>query len=299
MRGFYAAMALGIATALLYGCGSGQAETSPERPFVARQLAVTLDGHFGPQNVAVSMAEKQGYFYDAGLLVSANTPLSLVRSIPYVVSGTDEVGISHQPEVELAKAKGAPITILGSLISQPTTAMIWLKKSKIDGVADLKGKTVGIPGLAFQERFLRRILVRAGLSRRDVKVRKVGYEPVPALVNGRVDALFGGYSNVEGVDLEALGLEPVVTGVESLGIPSYDELVVIARTDLAEEKPDLIRDFMAALNRGTAAAVRDPRAAIEAIEASPSPAPETSGRVLKAEIEATLPLLSEAASSQP
>lgn len=297
-----ALLVLAIGALLLAGCGNGSdaatGDQSPQ-PLEVRDLKMSLDGEFGPQNVAVAVAAEKGYFSDAGLSVSANPPVHPVRPIPYVVTGTDEVGISHQPEVELAQAQGAPVTIVGTLVTRSTTAMIWLKKSKIGGIADLKGKTVGIPGLAFQERFLNRILARAGLDPGEVKIETVGYKLVPALVDGRVDAIFGGYSNVEGVNLEARGLDPVVTGVESLGIPSYDELVVIARSDQVEAQPQLFRDLISALARGNAAAVDDPGVAVKAIEASISPEPETSRRALKAEVAATLPLLAQGDLSPP
>lgn len=37
---------------------------------------MTLDGYYGPQNVAVSMAARRGYINDVGLYVAAATPLS-------------------------------------------------------------------------------------------------------------------------------------------------------------------------------------------------------------------------------
>ncbi|HWJ42072.1 MAG TPA: ABC transporter substrate-binding protein [Solirubrobacterales bacterium] len=292
-------LAVAVAVLLLAGCGGRTgADTGAEfhRPLKIRELAMTLDGYYGPQNVAVLMAANEGYFNDLGLYVSANTPLSPVRPIPYVVTGIDDIGISHQPEVELTRREGAPIATLGPLVEGPTAAMIWLEKSKVGGIAGLEGKTIGIPGLAFQGRLLGRILARAGLTLGDVEVEKLGYDLVPALVAGRVDAIFGGSANLEGVELEARGMEPVITPVESLGVPSYDELVVIARDDLVEEEPDLVRDFMSALYRGSAAAVEDPRAALEAIEASTNPNPDIGRRALRAELDATLPLLAQGAS---
>jgi ABC-type nitrate/sulfonate/bicarbonate transport system substrate-binding protein len=104
---------------------------------------------------------------------------------------------------------------------------------------------------------------------------------------------------VEGVNLEARGLDPVVTGVASLGIPAYDELVVVARTDQVEAQPQLFRDLISALARGNAAAVNEPGAAVEAIEASIAPETETSRRVLKAEVAATVPLLAQGDLSPP
>jgi putative hydroxymethylpyrimidine transport system substrate-binding protein len=295
-------LAAAVAVMLIWGCGGSVDETvsaGPVSPLEYKDLKMTSDGYSTPENVAVLMAEKEGYFRDAGLNFSVAKPASPIRPIPYVVTGTDDVGISHQPEVELAQREGTPVVVLGSLVAQPTAAMIWLKRSGIDGIADLKGKVIGIPGLAFQERFLGRILARAGLSLGDVEVRKVGYELVPKLVSGRVDAIFGGSSNLEGIELDSRGLDPVVTGVESLGLAPYDELVVVTSRKFAEDNPRLLRDFMNALARGTAAAKGDPAAAAKAIETTISPNPETTPEALRSQLAATLPILSEGGLTPP
>lgn len=286
-----------LAVLLLAGCGAGggteTSETSSEAPGKMREVQVTLDGWEGPENVGLLMADERGYFADAGLKVSIYTPATPTRPVEYVVDGTDDIGVSNQPQVVLAKEKGAPIVAVGSLISQPTMAMIWLKKSRIRDVADLKGKTIAVPGLPFQEAFLQGLLAGAGLTLEDVKVENVGYKLVPALVSGRADAIFGGSWNIEGAKLESHGLKPVITRVENLGFPAYEELVVIARTDRVAEEPQLIRDFMSAVARGTAAAVEDPRGAVEVIESSVESNPESSRKDTEVEIEATLPLLSK------
>lgn len=295
-------MAAAIAL-LLAGCGSGDdgpvTAKQTERPPETRELSMTLEGGIGPTNVGLLMTERQGNFADAGLYVAAAKPLSPVRSVPYVVTGNNDIGIAHLPEVALARRKGAQVIAIGSLVQQPTTAMIWLKRSGIGGLADLEGRTIAIPGLRFQEEFLESILRRAGLSLDDVEVKRVGYDLLPALTSGRADAIFGGSWNLEGVWLEERGLDPVVLPASRLGIPPYDELVVIARPDFAQRHPRLVRDFMSALSRGNAAAKADPEEAFEAIERSIAPPPETGGKELRGEIEATLPLLSASGHMDP
>ena len=67
--------------------------------------------------------------------------------------------------------------------------------------------------------------------------------------------MLGGYSNVEGVDLRQRGKDPVVTPVDQLGVPTYDELVLVANREPLEADPEKFRLFIAALERGTDAAV--------------------------------------------
>jgi putative hydroxymethylpyrimidine transport system substrate-binding protein len=288
-------VAVGVVAVLLAGCGGGSgeetAEKSPARPQKLQKLEVTLDGFANPQTMGILMADKLGYFEEAGLDVSISKPLNPVRPINYVEQQIVDLAVSHEPQVVLAREKGAPITAVGSLVSEPTAAMIWLKKSKIDGIADLKGKTIAIPGLSFQRGLLQSLLAQAGLSLADVKVERVDYELLPALISGRADAIFGGSWNVEGIELEERGLDPVVTRVSDAGVPTYDEFVLIAHRERLARDPQSIRDFISATARGTAAAgEEDPKAIAEAIlEVSE----KKDQKATEAEVEATLPLLSE------
>jgi putative hydroxymethylpyrimidine transport system substrate-binding protein len=294
MKGGRFILAAVLTAGVLSGCGGAgtPTESSPDRLPEPTALRVALDGWDRPETAGILMAEKLGYFSEGNLEVTAFGPATPSRPVEYVVDGTDDIGITHQPQVVLAKEKGMPIVALGSLISQPTMAMIWLEKSKIQSIEDLKGKTIGIPGLSFQELFLRSFLSKGGLTLRDVKVKRVWYDAVPQLVEGGVDAIFGVDSNAEGVRLETRGLHPVVTSLASLGFPSYDELVVIARSDLVAEDPLAYRLFMSAVSRGTAASIENPAEMTALLEEEVNANPERSRSETQAEVEATLPMLS-------
>jgi putative hydroxymethylpyrimidine transport system substrate-binding protein len=115
---------------------------------------------------------------------------------------------------------------------------------------------------------------------------------VPALVDGNADAIFGGSGNLEGADLKGLGVEPVITSVRDLGIPDYDELVLVARSDQTEKEPDVMRDFVAATVKGSALATEQPKSALQALENAGERNPAISPKARKAEVSQTIPLLS-------
>jgi len=253
---------------------------------------VALDGWETAETLGLVMAEQRGYFTKSRLLVTTLAPISPALSIPDVVNGSDLIGVAHGPQAVVAKAKGAPITILSSLVSHASAALIWRRDSGIGGIAGLKGKTVAIPGLSFQQSFLGHVLARGGLTLGDVEVKKVGNDLVPALVEGKADAIFGGSGNLEGADLEAQGLDPVITPVRSLGVPDYDELVLVARADRTEEEPDVMRDFAMTAIQGAAAAVEAPKGAVKALEEAGERNPATSAKARRAEVRQTIPLLS-------
>lgn len=281
-------LALGLAA-----CGEKSEDTTGA---ATEPLSLTLDFYPNPDHAGIYMAEKLGYFADAGLDVSIQTPSDPAAPIKLLAAGQTDLAISYEPEVLLAREQGLNVVAVGALVDRPLTSLIWLKKSGISGVAGLRGKTIATAGIPYQDAYLKTILARAKLSPSDVDTVNVGYGLLPALVGGRAQAMLGGFSNVEGVDLRLRGKDPVVTPVDKLGVPSYDELVLVARRERLEEDPQAIRLFLAALARGTAAAVKSPDATTEALlDANKDLDP----KLTRAEVDATLPLLSKRGTMDP
>jgi putative hydroxymethylpyrimidine transport system substrate-binding protein len=284
----FVALALGLAA-----CGEKSENVTGGE---ATPFNLTLDFYPNPDHAGIYMAQKLGYFKEAGLEVSIETPSDPSTPIKEVAAGRTDLAISYEPEVMLAREQGLDVVAVGSLVDRPLTSMIWLKKSGIKGISDLRGKTIATAGIPYQDAYLKTILARANLSTSDVKAVNVGFGLLPAIVGGKAQAMLGGFRNVEGVDLRERGEHPVVTPVDKLGVPTYDELVLVAQRKRLEEDPQATRLFLAALSRGTRAAVEDPKAAAAAIiEANPDLEP----KLAKAEVAATLPLLSRSGSMDP
>ena len=285
-------MAVGALALGLTGCGKKSTATSGQ----AQPFSLMLDFYPNPDHAGVYMAQKLGYFREAGLNVTISAPADPSAPIKEVAAGQTDLAISYEPEVMLARQEGLGVVAVGALVDRPLTSMIWLKKSGVRRVSDLRGKTIATAGIAYQNAFLKTILARANLSPADVKAVNVGFGLLPALAGGSAQAMLGGYINVEGIDLRERGKHPVVIPVNKLGVPPYDELVLVAQKKHLEEDPESIRLFIAALARGTAAALGNPRAATKAVlEANHSLEP----KLTAAEIKATLPLLSPSRSGHP
>jgi len=281
------ALALGLSA-----CGEKSEDVTGEK----QALSLTLDFYPNPDHAGIYMAQKLGYFEDAGLDVSIHTPVDPAAPLKLLAAGSTDLAISYEPEVLLASEQGLDVVAVSALVNRPLTSMIWLKKSGIGGVGDLRGKTIATAGIPYQDAYLKTILARAKLSPAEVKTVNVGFGLLPAIVGGKADAMLGGFSNVEGVDLRLRGTDPVVTPVDELGVPSYDELVLAAKGKRLEEDSQAIRLFIAALARGTAAAAKNPKAATKALlEANPDLDP----KLTAPEVAATLPLLNPARGGHP
>jgi len=331
MRGVL--LILGVALVLLVGCGSndsgsetavGAREASALKKAAAclqrsatppaaapeprprseglKNLHLTLDGYPDADDAGVLLAAQRGYFSAAGVKIEITSPV-IASNIPgYIDEGASDLGLLPQPQVTIANSEGMPLVAIGSVIRQPTMVMMSLKGSGIEGVRDLKGKTIAINSLSFEEAAFEAVLARGGLTLEDVKLQRANYWVVQALVKGRADAVLGVSRNLEGVELEACGVEPVVVPLRELGIPPYEELVVVGRRDRRAQDPELFHSFMAALARGTAAAAADPRAAAEAISsyrAELGAGHPQEPALVEAKVKATLPLLSRSGSLGP
>jgi putative hydroxymethylpyrimidine transport system substrate-binding protein len=280
-------VALGLAA-----CGA-KSETGKGE---AEKLTLDLDFYPNPDHAGIYMAQEEGFFEEAGLEVAIDSPSDPAAPLKDVAAGRADLAITYEPEVLLAHEQGLDVVAVAALVNQPLTSLIWLKESGIKGVADLKGKTVSYAGISYQEAFLKTILARAQVPASSVKTANVGFGLLPSLISGSAQAMLGGYSNVEGVDLRERGKQPVITPVDRLGVPTYDELVFVARRSTLEESGQKIRLFISALKRGTEAAVKSPKAASEAIiAANPSLEP----KLAEAQIAATLPLLGARTAGQP
>jgi putative hydroxymethylpyrimidine transport system substrate-binding protein len=281
------------------GCGSdgsaeqatGAASNHEEKQERKLQLLeITIDGRPNADYAGLYLGDHLGYFADVGLKLHVHSPIEPNRPVRYVAEKVVELGVSHQPEVALARERGTPIVAVGSWLPHPTSALIWLKRSHIDGVADLKGKTIATEGLEYQEKYLQAILARENLSLDDVKVIRPKYLMIPALIGGRADAAIGGSWNVEGIQLREEGFDPVVMPVTKLGVPDYEELVLIERRDQLAKNASMVRRFLSALTRGNEAAVADPSAAVKVLKTW---YPILNAKAAAEGVVATSPLLSQ------
>jgi putative hydroxymethylpyrimidine transport system substrate-binding protein len=283
-RTFIACVVAVAAVGLGAGCGEKQEEGSGK----AERFDLALDFYVNPDHAGIYTALERGYFDEAGLDVHPQVPSDPAAPIKQVAAGRVDLAVSYEPEVLLARDQGLDVVAVGALVQEPLSSLISTGSAGIETVGDLEGKTIATAGIPYQDAFLDAILEREGLKRDDVTVVDVGLGLLPAVISGRAAAMLGGFRNIEGVDLELRGEDPRVAPVDELGIPTYDELVLVASRERIAEDPEEIRLFLAALERGTRLAARDPELATDAVLADGE---GLDPRLTAAETEATLPLL--------
>ena len=282
-RPLLAALAL-LAVLVTTGCGEKKEVLEPKG---SKQLELLLDFFPNADHAGIYAAQADGYFKQAGLNVKIRQPADPSAPLKQVAAGRVDLAISYEPEVLRARDKGLRVVAVGALVNKPLTSIISLPRAHVRRPADLKGKTVGTAGIDYQTAYLRTILVDAGVDPRTVKQRNVGFNLNPALLTKKVDATLGGYWNYEGTELRLQGRKPRIIPVNRAGVPSYDELVLVAGEEALHRDQAKIRAFIGALSRGARALRRNPDKGIQGLlEANPDLDP----KLQRAAVKVTLPL---------
>ena len=273
-----------LALLALAACGEKE---DPITPAGAKQLELMLDYFPNADHAGIYAAQAGGHFRDVGLQVKIRQPTDPAAPIKQVPAGRADLAISYEPELLRARDKGLRVVAVGAVVREPLTSIISLPHAKIRRPADLKGKTVGTAGIDYQGAYLRTIALDAGLSPDSVKERNVGFSLSPALLTKKVDAVLGAFWNYEGTELRLKGRKPRIIRMQRAGVPSYDELVLVANEDSLERDGPRIRAFIGALSRGTVDLKRNPARGVKALLRAN---PDLDARLQREAVKVTLPL---------
>jgi len=257
---------------LAAACGGGAANTdgSGRAPV---DVSLQLDWYPNPDHVGLYTAVDRGFFARNGLVVTTRAPSDVSDPIKLVAAGRVDLGISYEPELFFAQQQQVPVVAVAAIVPTALNSIIAPGGKGIRTPADLRGKTIGVDGSDSTTAYVNTVLHHAGVDPADVHLVTVGFNLVPALLSGRVDAVAGAFQNIEGAQLAARGLHPVVFPVDRYGVPGYDELVVVANSQRMQDDSAYrrtVKEFVSGLAAGTAYAKAHPAAALAVMKAESS-----------------------------
>lgn len=211
------------------------------------KLTLVLDWYINPDHAPIMVAEQIGAFKEQGLDVKIIPPSDPALPPRLVAARQADLAITYQPQVHFFADEGLPLVRVGTLINSPLNTIIALDKN-IKTPADLKGKKVGYSVSGIEQATLATMVQSAHIDPQSIKLINVNFQLTSALLAGQVDAVIGGYRNIEALELKLQGKDPQVMNVEDYGVPAYDELVIVANRD--EAHAEKIKKFLVALQKG-------------------------------------------------
>jgi putative hydroxymethylpyrimidine transport system substrate-binding protein len=295
MRRLTAALLAVACAVAVAACGEKkESAAAPKR----EQVRLMLDFFPNADHAGIYAAQGTGAFEKAGLDVKIATPSDPSAPLKLLAAGRVDLAISYEPELLLARDRGQKLVAVGALVQKPLTSVVSIGRRAISDPKQLAGKTVGTAGIPYQSAYLKAILGRAGVDPASVKEVNVGFNLVPAMLSGKVGATLGAYWNYEAIQLAQQRKRPKVIRMERAGVPTYNELVIVAReSDLdAETGGAKVRRFMRALTQGMNALRKNPDSGIDPLMRANR---DLDRRLQEASVKATMPVFFPAARAQP
>jgi putative hydroxymethylpyrimidine transport system substrate-binding protein len=195
------------------------------------ELTVMLDWFVNPDHGPLIIAHEKGFFSQMGLDVNIVAPANPNDPPKLVAAGKVELAISYQPQLHVQVSEGLPLIRIGTLVATPLNSLVVLKEGDIKNISDLKGKKIGFSVGGFEDAMLAAMLEKHGVSINDVELINVNFALSPAILSGKVDAIIGAFRNFELNQLNIVGRPGRAFYPEEEGVPSYDELIIIAHKD--------------------------------------------------------------------
>ncbi len=229
------------------------------------KLTLMLDWFVNPNHGPIVIAEQKGIFKQLGLEVEIQEPSDPTLPPKLVAAGKIDMAITYQPNFIIDLAEGLPLQRSSTLIATPLNTILVLDNGKINSIADLKDKTVGIAVAGTEEAMVGTMLKSAGLSLKDIKLVNVGWNLSSSLASGKVDAIWGGLRNFETNQLALEGVKAKAFYPEEYGVPSYEELIFVVNKK--KQHSQAVKKFNQALTLATQYIVNHPEEAWQEFKA--------------------------------
>ncbi|MDW8213371.1 MAG: ABC transporter substrate-binding protein [Roseiflexaceae bacterium] len=267
-----------LAALVLAACG-GAAPSAPAKKLTP--VRVGLDWTPNTNHTGLYVARDKGFYQEQGLNVEILGAQEGGTVEQLVAAGKLDFGISFQEAVTHARVEGVPIVSIAAIIQHNTSGFASRADEGITRPRDFAGKKYGAFGSPIEQATIKGLMECDGAGDRFNEVEFVDIGSTDFFVateRGDVDFawIFKGWT---GIEAEVRGIPLTILMMNDLQcIPDYYTPVLITSERMIAEKPDLVRQFLAATSAGYRFAIEKPD---EAADLLLKAAPELDATLVK------------------
>ncbi|MDR3623591.1 MAG: ABC transporter substrate-binding protein [Chlamydiales bacterium] len=218
--------------ALLVGTTACNQKTLDPKP-QTQEVHLLLDWLPNPNHVPLYVGISNNYFAEEGLSLRLQRLSDPNDTILYLTSLQTDLAIYYMPQTLQALERNAQIKVIGRLIPRPLNCILSIKNYGITKASDLNDKVIGFPVGSLSKAYIQELCETHDVHFKD-SVR-VGWDLIAALSTKQVDVVEGACWNIESEQLRALNLEPSYLPITDFGIPTYEELVILANASISQD----------------------------------------------------------------
>ncbi|HEX6115718.1 MAG TPA: ABC transporter substrate-binding protein [Solirubrobacterales bacterium] len=250
-----ASLAAVLAAVALAACGGDGAE-----PGASEEATLVLDFQPNAAHAGIYAALGDGLYSDRGVELTVREPSASSDAPKLLEAGRADFAILDIHDLAIARERGFDVVAIAPIVQRPLAAVIAGDRDAVREPADLEGGEVGVTGLPSDEAVLDSVLEAGDADPDTVGRVTIGFEAVPQLSAGRLDAATA-FWNAEGVALRRAGAATREFRVDDYGAPRYPELVLVTSGPDAR----LAEEVRAATAAGYERVVNDPGHGLDAL----------------------------------
>lgn len=257
----------------LAGCGGSGSDEESQDSASTTDITFVLDWTPNTNHTGVYVADKLGYFEEAGLNVEIVQPPD-DGAEAMVASGQAQLGVSFQDYLVPAFAgeqKTMPITAVAAILQHNLSGIMSPKELGIVSPAKLEGHTYATWELPIEQAILKECVEEDGGDFSKVElIPETIDDEVSALKAGQVDSIWV-YYGWAGINAEIKDYPINYFAFKDIDDAfDYYSPVIIANDDFLADDPDTAKAFLAAVAKGYEYAAENPKESADILlEANP------------------------------
>lgn len=227
------------------------------------RVTLLLNWYANPYHTPIFVAEQRGFYAEENIKLAILEPADPSDVTELVGLGTVDFGVKAMIHTVAAKAKGYPVTSIGTLLDEPPTGLIALKSSGIHSFQDIVGKRVGYIG-EFGKKIIDDLARLAGIDTKSYQTIRIGMNFTDAICRDVIDTGIG-FINFQRLELEERKGETVFLRLDQLaglGCCCFCSIQFIVPEQTLKQ-PKLVQAFLKATQRGAALTTERPEEAYE------------------------------------
>ncbi|MCB2413956.1 ABC transporter substrate-binding protein [Demequina sp. TTPB684] len=255
----------------LAACSSAQAtDNASDAPDDLTPVTVVLDWTPNTNHTGLYLALANGWYEDAGLDVTVIEP-GETSGLQLLAAGQADFAYSVAEGLLPARAAGADVVSLATVIEHNTSSLISLTSDGITRPRDLEGKRYGSYGSALEEAIISSLVACDGGDPALVEHTPLVSDDFRiGLTQDQFDVawVMDAWDTIRLSDVDAMDVSTIAFRDWFDCIPDWYTPLIATSADQIAEHPETVRAFVEVTARGYGAAMEDPQAAADALMAA-------------------------------
>lgn len=206
-----------------------------------------------------------GFYADENISVDIRQGNGSGNAVRLVANKNDTFAYGSSSTMLNLAAKDAPVISVATIDAMGADAVLCRPDSGIKKIKDLEGKQIMTTAAASVNTFFPVALKNAGVDASKIRVINVAEAAlVPSYLQNKAPCILGGIDDKPAEIQANGGKAPVIFNYAYYGVdqPGYS---IVAHKDLVKNNPDLVRRFVKATLKATAAALKNPDACVDSL----------------------------------